>query len=213
MATKLQLYNEALMVCGERAIASLSEDRESRRLLDQVYDTGGIKRCLEMGQWNFAMRTVQIDSDPDIAPEFGYAKAFTKPTDWVLTSALCSDGYFNAPLTQYADESEYWYSDTDPIYVRYVSDDAAYGSDLGNWPQTFYDFVAAHFAGKIILKLTADKERRDAVESIEKKRLLSARNKDAMAKPTSFLPQGSWSSSRGGGRSRRDRGNRNSFTG
>ena len=216
MATKLQLFNQALLICGERSIASLTEDRESRRLLDEVYDSGGISRCLEMGQWTFAIRTVQIDSDPDIEPEFGYSKAFNKPTDWVSLSALCSDAYFKQPLLDYVDESDYWYSDTDPIYARYVSNDEEYGGDMGLWTQTFFDYVAAHFAGKIILKLTADKGRLDAIldpkSGIEARRLLTARNKDAMAKPTLFPPEGSWSGSRRG-RSRRDGGNRGSLTG
>ncbi len=218
--SKLQLFNAALTICGERALASLSEDREPRRLLDQVWDDGGVRRCLEMGQWNFAMRAVRVDSDPDVEPEFGYSKAFSKPTDWVVTSALCSDEFFRSPLTEYSDESGYWYADTDPIYLRYVSDDTGYGGDLGLWTQTFCDYVAAHFAGKIILKLTSDKERRaeilganlDGRGGIEAARLLTARNKDAMAKPTSFPPSGNWSKSRRGG-SRNDGGSRGNLIG
>jgi hypothetical protein len=212
LATKLQLFNQALILCGERTIASLSEDRESRRLLDEVYDSGGISRCLEMGQWNFAMRTVQIDSDPDIEPEFGYSKAFSKPTDWVSLSALCSDSYFKSPLTDFVDESDYWYADTDPIYVRYVSNDEEYGGDIGLWTQTFFDYVCAHFARKIVLKLTGDKERVDIVKKAEKEALLSARNKDAQGDPTLFPPPGKWTTSRSG-RGGRDGGNRGSLTG
>lgn len=213
MATKLQLYNHALILCGERTIASLSEDRESRRLLDEVYDAGGINRCLEMGQWNFAIRTVQIDSDPDIAPEFGYSKAFSKPTDWVSLSAICSDEYFRVPLTDFVDESDYWYADTDPIYVRYVSNDSAYGGDLGLWPQTFFDFVVAYFANKIVLKLTGDKERVELVRRAEKETRLTARNKDAQGDPTLFPPPGTWTTSRRGRASRRDGGSRSNLTG
>ena len=211
MATKLQLFNQALILCGERPIASLSEDRESRRLLDEVYDTGGVKRCLESGQWEFAIRTVQVDSDPDIEPEFGYSKAFSRPTDFVILSAICSDGYFKSPLTDYVAESDYWYSDTDPLYLRYVSDDSAYGGDLGLWSQTFFDYACAHFARKIIRKLTSDRERIDEIKKEEKAALLTARSKDAQNKPTSFPPAGNWIRSRSGG-SRRDGGSRNDFS-
>jgi hypothetical protein len=34
------------------------------------------------------------------------------------------------PLTDYADEVAYWFSDLDEIYVRYVSDDANFGMDF-----------------------------------------------------------------------------------
>ena len=40
MITRLQLYNSALLLLGERNLASLSENREPRRLLDHVWDTG-----------------------------------------------------------------------------------------------------------------------------------------------------------------------------
>lgn len=216
MATRLQLYNDALTICGERSLASLTEDREPRRLLDQVWDNGGVARCLEMGQWGFAMRTVRVDSDPDVDPEFGYQFGFNKPTDWIVTSGLCSDERFTTPLLQYVDENEYWYSDTDPIYVRYVSDDSEYGGDLGLWTATFADYAAAHFAGKIILKLTQDKERRDEIlhprSGIEARRLALALSRNAMANPTKFPPTGSWVSSRLG-HTRRDRGSRSNLTG
>ncbi|MHB0965501.1 MAG: hypothetical protein ACYC36_03515 [Bellilinea sp.] len=216
--TRILLYNDALMLCGERFLASLSEDREPRRLLDQVWDSNGVRYCLEQGQWQFAMRAQQIDADAAIDPQFGYNNAFDKPTDWVLTSAVCSDERFNTPLLQYSDEMGYWMADIDPIYVKYVSDDAAYGNDLTLWPATFCDYVAAYFASKVIMKLTSDKEKVAALltprTGILAQRLLIAKSRAAMTQPTSFPAQGSWVTSRGGRRgTRRDRGNTGSLTG
>ena len=53
-------------------------------MLDIVFDNGGYDECLSEGQWNFAMRAVQIDYDTNITPSFGYKRAFTKPSDWIL---------------------------------------------------------------------------------------------------------------------------------
>ncbi|HET99682.1 MAG TPA: hypothetical protein ENH89_04810, partial [Aurantimonas coralicida] len=64
MATdQLALYNIALAAVGERSIASLTEGREPRRLLDEIWNrgAGAIEYFLEQGYWNFAIRTVQID--------------------------------------------------------------------------------------------------------------------------------------------------------
>jgi len=36
--SRLKLYNDALTACGESHLASLTEDREPRRLLDHVWD-------------------------------------------------------------------------------------------------------------------------------------------------------------------------------
>ena len=220
--TKLALFNEALSLCRETRLASLSEDREARHLLDQVYDGGGIRRVLEDGQWHFAMRTVRVDTDPDLDPDFGFQYPYSKPTDWVLTSALCADEYFRSPLTaaQYVDESGYWYADVDPIYVRYVSDDEDYGGDLGMWPQSFVDYAVAHFAGKVVMKLTSDKElqqiilgpRFDGMGGLVGGRRKFALSRNAMVSGTRTSPPGSWSSARRGG-GRGDGGSNSNLTG
>lgn len=194
--SRLSLYNNALLLCGERALASLTENREPRRLLDQVWDTGGVAKCLEAGQWKFAMRTVMLDYDPNVAPSFGYSRAFDKPTDWVSTSAVCSDPYFRTPLLHYVDEAGYWYAELDRIYVRYVSNDDQYGMNLGRWPGSFEDYVAAFFALRIAQKLTGStdgvKRLQDLHDSLKK----IALNKDAMADPSKRLPPGTWSRAR-----------------
>jgi hypothetical protein len=218
--TRLELYNNALMLCGERFLASLTEEREPRRLLDQVFNTNGVNYCLEQGQWWFAMRTVMIDVDPSLSPDFGYRNAFTKPTDWLATSAVCSDEYFNTPLTRYADERANWYADITPIYVKYISNDSAFGGDLAQWPATFCDYAAAYFAGRIIGKLTGDKADQRAIlfgppgQGLIRETLHIAKSKAAMTQPTQWPAQGSWSRARQGSRSGRyDRGNRGGLIG
>lgn len=211
--SRLEIYNAALTICGERHLASLTEDREPRRLLDHVWDNDGVDACLEAAQWHFAMRSVRVDYDADVTPDYGFQRAFSKPTDWVITSALCSDEYFDTPLTRYVDEADYWYSDLDEIYVRYVSNDSSYGNDLSLWPATFSDYVAAHFASKIIMKLTSDEKKRDTVINWEERQLKKAKNKSAMAGPQKFPAPGEWVTSRNRLKGRRDRGNRGQLIG
>lgn len=207
MATQLTLYNDALLICGERFLVSLSEEREPRRLLDQVWASNGVKTCLEAGQWFFAMATIQIDYDPSVEPSFGYARAFQKPTDWALTSAVCSDEFFRTPLLQYSDEAGYWYSTLDTIYVRYVSTSVNYGLDMNKWPESFREYVAAFFASKIVLKISNDENKLAKVEKILKMALLKAKSASAMAGPALIPAQGNWSRARTRFSGRGDRGN------
>lgn len=196
-ATKLSLFNGALgFFVGERELSSLTENREPRRLLDAAWNNGAVDYCLEQGQWNFAMRTARVDYDPDLTPDFGYRRAFSKPDDWVRTAALCSDEYFNCPLTRYSDEVGYWFSDLDVIYVRYVSNDAAYGNDLSRWPKSFTHYVESHLALRISKRLTQSTTDREALKKESRKLLIDARSKDAMNEATSFMPQGRWSAAR-----------------
>lgn len=211
--TRLQLYNDALLLCEQRKISSLSEAIEARRLLDTAWDSQAIDKCLSRAQWNFAIRTVMIDYSPSVEPDFGYRRAFDKPTDCLKVCAISADEYFNLPLTQYSDEAAYWFCDHDTIYVRYVSNDTDYGGDLANWTPSFGDYVAAFLADKIVGKLATDKpgvQRR--VEKALKDTLREAKALDAMDEPAAFRPVSSWVRARRGGGGG-DRGNRGQLIG
>lgn len=206
-ASRHSIYNDALLIAGERALSSLTENREPRYLLDQLWNNDGVLACLEEAQWFFAMRTVQIDYDPDFGHPFGFERAFNKPDDWVLTSAVCSDEFFRVPVTRYSDEAGYWYADIDTLFIKYVSSDEDYGLDLAKWPRSFTEFVSAHFASKVILKITNDEQRLAKAMALRQKTLDQAKNKCAMAEPTAFPAQGVWSRSRTRWMGRNDGGN------
>lgn len=202
MTTRLQLYKAALRLCGAASISALTDEVESRRLLDEVWDDGGVRSCLEMASWNFGLRTQQLDYDPSITPGFGYTRAFQKSSDWVRTMKICSDEQLNSPLLRYVDEAGYLYCDLDTIYVQFISDDSSFGGDLSVWSGSFSDYVAAYFASQIIHRLTSDKERialligRDGRGGILSSALKVAKSLDAMDSPTQFLPPGTWTRSR-----------------
>lgn len=218
--TRLKLYNAALLLCGEASLASLTENRKPRRLLDTVWDDNGVGYCLEQGQWQFAMRTQQIDYDPDSSPPFGYRRAFNKPDDWVSTQAVCSDEFFRVPLLNYADEVDFWYADIDTIYTKFVSSSDDYGTDLTRWPASFCDYVSAYFASKIIIDLTSDEKKvgflmgtpGDVDGGELGRRLKVAKSRAAMTQPERFPAPGSWNQARFG-RTRGDGGNRGSLIG
>lgn len=212
--TRLSIYNDALLLCGERALSALTENVEPRYLLDQVWNQDGVKFCLEKSFWKFAMRTVRIDYDTAITPDFGYARAFTKPSDWCLTAALCADEYFRVPITRYEDEADNWYADEDEIYVRYVSTDDNYGMSYARWPRIFTEYVAAHFATKIMLKVTNDDDRLNRTIKIGQQLLRDAKNNNLLAEPVRFAAQGGWTKARTRwGSNNNDRGNNGSLIG
>lgn len=201
-ATKIGLYNSALRILKERKLASLSENREPRRLLDDVYGdgstNGAVRYCLEMGQWTFATRTVQVDYSPSITPSFGHPYAFDQPTDLVKVVAICQDEFFTTPLLNYVDERRYWYASQQTIYVKYVSNGATYGADLSLWPETFVKLVEAYLAKEIAGSLTQGDDKTRLAELAWRDAKKEARSADAQNKPTAFPPPGSWVSSRAG---------------
>lgn len=217
MASKLLVFNAALLLAGERKLASLTENREPRRLLDDVFDGGAVKTCLEAGYWNFATRSIKIESDPSVDPDFGYTRGFAKPADWCRTSAVSANEYFRSPLKddQFADEAGHWWADIDPLYVKIVSNLDAYGGNLGNWTETFARYFEAYLASRIAWKLTRSKDTVDKINDEVERLLKGASAKDAMDSGTSLPPEGSWNRARRGrgSRGRRDGGSRRQLIG
>lgn len=201
MATtsRLSLYNGALRLVGQGPLASLTENREPRRILDACWDDNVVQRALEAGQWLFACRGMMYDYSPSVEPPFGYSRAFDKPEDFVRTVAVCQDEYFKLPLTQYADEAGYWFAGLDTIFVKYVSSDAAYGGDMSRWPQSFVKYLQAMMASEIAQPLKQDSSASEKLEALAKERLGEAKSQNAMADPVKFLPTGSWVLARGRG--------------
>jgi len=212
VTTRLVLYNKALTeFLGERKVASLTEDREPRRALDDAWDGGAVKYCLEQGNWKFAQRVSEITYNVSVVPAFGYTRAFDKPTDQVKLTKLCSDEYLNQPLTEYTEEAGRYYADVDSIYIAYISDGVTYGNDLSLWPESFANVVACYLAAQCCIRLKQSETAKEALEKKLVKLLVDARSKDAIQGPTQFLPPGGWSTARGG--TMGERKNRSSLIG
>lgn len=212
MTSKLTIYQGACAAIGSRKLASLTEDRLTRRELDGVFSRGGIRTCLKMGQWNFAMRTVELDYSPSVEPDFGFRRAFDKPTDWIRTCGVAADEHFKNQLTDYMDEAGFWYADLDTIYVRFVSDGTDYGLDYSKWPEDFTRYVEAWFGLQIHDRVVNNANKKEQLKDEVKKLLAGAKARDAMDEAAVFLPAGTWSTSRRG-RSRGDRGSRGQLIG
>ena len=208
MVTKLTIANGALRLLGEEPLTQSELTNNSRspgRIFNSIWDDGGVKACLEAGQWRFAKRTVQIDYSPSVSPEFGFTYAFDKPTDWVRTVAVDSNALMQTPLKHYREEAGFWYSDFATMYVSYISDDTSFGNDYSLWPQSFLMYVQAYFAGEMEGPLT---DKGGQVLKLREMRLRDALSKDAITDPSRTLPVGSWVRARMGGLSagRRENG-------
>ena len=213
-AEKLELYNGALLAIGELRLAALTDDIESRYLLDGVWDRDAVDTVLKHGQWNFAMRVAKMEYNEAITPDFGYQRAFNKPSDLIKICAVCSDEFFNAPLLQYRSEGAYWYAEIDELFIKYVSNDTVYGTNKSLWGTAFTRYVETWLGSQIIWKLTQNDTATEKAEEKVEKLLIAARSEDAMEDPTVFPPVSGWVLSRSQYSSRyRDRGNRHSIYG
>lgn len=196
MTDQLQIYNGAARILGSEAIATLSDNVESRLVFDDVWSNNAVDYCLETGYWGFATRAVKITYDPDITTAFGYTYAFSKPTDYVKLVAICLNEFWTNPLYYYADETDFWYSNVDTLYIKYISNDALYGNNMGSWPQSFANMVQAYLAKNGCMRITKSAEIQKYADDSFTKALRDARSKDNMNQPAKFMPISNWTRSR-----------------
>lgn len=196
---KLDVYNGALRRLGSRRLASLTEAREPRRVLDDIWNNGAlVNYALERGEWNFALRSVQGAYNTGISPGFGFRRAFDKPDDFRRLAALSADEYFRIPLTahQYTDEGGYWLSDQDTLYIRYVSSHDSYGYDSSRWTESFRYYLECCLAYEACERITNSGAKLEKVEQQMRSYLSQAKSTDAMQEGVKFPPRGAWASSR-----------------
>lgn len=214
MASKLTLYNGALTILGETKLASLTENREPRFKLDDIFDNDLFDRVLQHGQWNFAARAVELTAETTFTPEFGYQFGFAKPTDFIRTMGVAYDEYFNRPISQYSDESKFLFCDAEVIFFKYVSNDEQFGGDLSLWQPNFVEYVEHYLAYKVAPRLSGLDFSDTGLQRKMKFQLAEAKATDAMESPAKFAPKGGWARSREGFRSGvNDRGNRSQLLG
>lgn len=201
MTDRLSIYNGALTKISERLLNSLSENREPRRILDHVWDNGGIKRCLEAGQWSFAVRSLGLTYSPSIEPQFGYQYAFEEPDDYVRLVGVADSETSKRAMENYEYSNQLFYADYEIIYIRYVSDDNAYGMDFSIWPETFREYVEYYFAYQICPKIANSESKTDKIAERMRDALTQALGTDSQRGPSKRFPSGSWTNARMGYRS------------
>lgn len=195
MATQLGLYNAALTHLGEAQLTSLADNIESRRVLD-LYYSNALLELLVLGYWKFAIRSVRITADPLITPAFGYKNSFSMPLDNVRVFDVSASESFFPPLTDWIEESGGWFAHPDPIYVRYISNDPAYGLSLTRFPPRYTTCLEWMLAKKAAARLTQGDTKIKNADTEFSRTLGIALAFDAMLEPPKQLPNGTWTTGR-----------------
>jgi hypothetical protein len=211
--TQLTLYQGACAVLGERILQSLTENREVRRALDDIWNRDWLSTCLANGLWHFAKRAIQWNYDPSYTPPFGYQCVFEIPSDWVRWMSVAVDPYYENPLLQCSTEGQFFYCDLQQLWVAYVSNDPGFGMNFAAWPENFTRYVEAYGAAEVCQRVTGDENKTNAVQQKREMLLNKAKSTDAMNESTTLLPAGNWRQARHGRRGNIERGNPYSLIG
>lgn len=149
--TKLGLYNNSLLLIGQRKLTGLTEDREPRYLLDDAYALDAVDYCLEVVKPRFATKTVTLNS-PAVSADHGLDSVHTLPADYLTMVAVYSDDKLDQEVKRYILDDTTIACEHAIIYLRYISDDL--NETYTNWPGSFTRVVTSYLAREICLKLS-----------------------------------------------------------
>ncbi len=152
MATKLGLYNDALLLLGQRRLSSLTEDRPNRYDLDEIFDDS-VNHCLELVRPRYAARTIHINGIVPTLPT-GYSRQIDLPGDLIAIAGVFKDGRFEQPIARYAYEGDHLFLDYDDVYVRYIAEYSVVG--IANASPSFARVISAYLARELSSKINPE---------------------------------------------------------
>lgn len=199
-AAWLLLYNATLEICGLDPLLSTDDDSDRRRAIDDAVNNKAVLSVLSLVTWNQAWTSVKLTADPDLDPEWGFKEVFDVPSDMERIDMISAGEYFTNPIPYYR-EGNYFYTDSNEIWIRYTSTSTV--STPGAWPTYFWNLVAAELARRVAKKprLQVDV---DAVAATYKEYKYEAMSTDVQRNPPRVLGLGNWTQDRFRGRSRRN---------
>jgi hypothetical protein len=148
--TQLSLYNEALLLVGERELTTLTDDVEARYRLDTAYENG-VDYCLELVNPNFARKTslLNVYSTSSV---HAFDNVFTLPTDYISMVMPYSDEKLDQPIGRFIIEDRDLACNYATIYLRYITNSYA----LTSWDKSFERVVVAYLANEICPRIAPD---------------------------------------------------------
>jgi len=152
--TKLSLYNDALLLVGERALSSDTEDVPVRYDLDRAYDDPDANDyCLELVKPKFAMLVGKL-SPGTVATNHGLAQTYAFPAAYIAFVEVYDTAELDEVIHRYIIEDRTLYCDVDTnIWLRYIQS----GIALANWTPTFASVVACYLAKSIAPRVAPQK--------------------------------------------------------
>lgn len=147
---QLKIYNEALLLAGERSLTSLSEAHETRYRLDEEYtNSEAVKFCLELAQPAFARKTSRSN-----APAAGTTMAWSHdyPSNYVSLIGIYTDAGLSKPVSRYVIEGGKIICDHSDIYIRFTSSEYA----ISAWDISFAKVVTSFLALKIATRISKE---------------------------------------------------------
>ena len=149
---QLDVWNQALLLVGDRPLSSDTEDREARYRCQEIWKTAP-EFCVEQAKPTFARKGVTLTLTASATVAFGHTTAL--PADHAGLVGVYRNGDLSTPYSRYVVEGSNLLSDQTALFIRYVSN--ANATNLALWDTTFAELVIAYMAMKLAERFDPDK--------------------------------------------------------
>lgn len=153
MTTDVEICSAALVLVGDKPIASMTESTSRARDAAALYPIA-VRATLRSHPWNCATRRVILSPDFE-APEFGWRFRFQKPGDWLRTIAVGEDGF----EVDHKMEGPWILSNDDPMRLRYVWHNRVEST----WDSLLVEAVTLTLAAKLAKPVAGSDSTRDTL--------------------------------------------------
>lgn len=198
MASKIDIFNRALVILGEERVSSPSQDVKAARELSAVWETTR-RALLRAYRWGFAMKRAQLAAS-STAPSFQFDYQYPLPSDFVRLDAV-GDEFVGASLTDYrtTDESAYAMANTAsgsvietslpaPLNVRYVADITV----ETHFDPLFSMAFAAQLAVDVAITLTNSGNKQQSAAAARAAAISAAVTANAIERAPVPMPDDAW---------------------
>lgn len=173
MASQTAICNRALEFLGQAPIVSINDSGNAAKALRRVFDDSR-RALLEDHPWNFARKRASIPASAT-APEWGYARGFPVPSDYVRLLSIKDEPAFSLE----ADPSGSQWIATDavaPLDILYVYD----VTDTGRYPPSFVEAFAAKLALDTCEDITQSNTKKSDAAGFYRDALLKAKTSNGL---------------------------------
>ncbi len=203
MATSnVAICNSALIKVGvgeEGRISGLDEGSKNANVCNEQFfklRDSLLRRHL----WNFSIAREKLAKLTE-KPKFEFDNAFALPSDWLRTVSVSSNDTGHGVVPYKIEAGNILSSSTD-IFLRYVR----IITDPNDMTVDFREVLATLLARDIALAVAQSNTIKQDMAQQYRRTMAAARSVDALEDFPEQMPQGSWTSSRNGGRLRNNSG-------
>lgn len=189
-ASSVAIANRALIMLGEKVIASLTEDSRAAALVNTIF-AGVRDSVLESHTWKSARKRVAL-AQLSTSPAFGFANEFQMPSDFIRAVQVMDEDVIRH---RYQIEGRKFLTDDSSVNLEYV----ARITDPNDMSPMLQDSISVALAIELALPLTGKRSVRDEMRDAFDRIISNARHSDASQRNDDVMSTEVFDQARDGG--------------